>query len=173
MTRGGKVVSCWGWYNGVDQYNVAINSQRRAVGFQPVLSSMRLNFPFGPPTPEGYSIDALQSRSITNLPLNVNRHVFDNLSISEASRYKLDAVQRINNCIYMDRETLLSLVNTRRGVFPYNRGIYVRVSNCDYHSFLRVQKFWINNLALLRVQHPFPRTNDEISLNGTTWRILP
>lgn len=175
---GGMVAYRLGWDNGVDQYRVAIDFQGKAVGLQPVLSSVPLDFPCGPTIPEGCSIRDLRIRSTegVSFPTDLHQHTFNNPSLfnaAEATRFKLklNPVHRIGNWMYIDLETVHSLVTTSRGFLYYQGEMYHRVCNCDYRSFLRMQKFWVNNLELIRVYHPSTGAKDEISISGTTWRL--
>ena len=175
---GGMVAYLLGWDNGVDQYRVAIDFQGKAVGLQPVVSSVPLDFPCGPTTLEGCSIDDLRLRSTRDalFPTDLHLHTFNNRSLfyaAEATRFKLklNPVHRINNLIYIELETVHSVVTTSRGFLYFQGEMYSRVCNCDYRSFMRMQEFWVNNLKLIRVHHPFTGAKDEIRISGTTWRL--
>ena len=175
---GGMVAYRLGWDNGVDQYHVAINSQGKAVGLQPVVSSVPLDFPCGPAIPEGCTIRDLRLRSTEGVrfPTDLHQYSFGNRSLFNAAngsylRSMLNPIHRIGNSIYIDLETVHKVVATSRGFLYYEEEMYSRLCNCDYRSFMRKQELWINNLKLIRVHHPFTGARDEICISGTTWRV--
>ena len=179
-SSGGMVAYRLGWDNGVDQYRVAIDSQGKAVGLQPVVSSVPLDFPCGPTIQEGCTIRDLRLRSTEGVrfPTDLHQYTFGNDSLLKAAtashlklKLKLNPIHRINNLIYVELDTVHSVVTTSRGFLYYQGEMYSRVCNCDYRSFMRMQELWINNLQLIRVHHPFTGARDEICISGTTWRV--
>ena len=175
---GGMVACRLGWDNGVDQYHVAIDSQGKAVGLQPVVSSVPLDFPCGPAIPEGCTIGDLRLRSTEGVrfPTDLHQYTFGNRSLFNAAKASylklmLNPIHRIGNWIYIELEAVHNVVATSRGFLYYEGEMYSRVCHCDYRSFMRMQELWINKLRLIKVHHPFTGARDEICISGTTWRI--
>ena len=175
---GGMVACRLGWDNGVDQYHVAIDSQGKAVGLQPVVSSVPLDFPYGPAIPEGCTIRDLRLRSTEGVrfPTDLHQYTFGNRSLFNAAKASylklmLNPIHRIGNWIYIELETVHNVVATSRGFLYYEGEMYSRVCHCDYRSFMRTQELWINKLRLIKVHHPFTGARDEICISGTTWCV--
>ena len=175
---GGMVACRLGWDNGVDQYHVAIDSQGKAVGLQPVVSSVPLDFPCGPAIPEGCTIRDLRLRSTEGVrfPTDLHQYTFGNRSLFNAAKASylklmLNPIHRIGNWIYIELETVHNVVATSRGLLYYEGEMYSRVCHCDYRSFMRTQELWINKLRLIKVHHPFTGARDEICISGTTWCV--
>ena len=124
---------------------------------------MPLNFPPGemplvgldPTTPAGSIAEKNPPRSILDLnrrsekirpPFDgLNYYDHDSPSLLETNKIKLEPVVRVNKWIYISKETLLGLRNTKEGIFLYNGGIYTRVCNSDSQPFDGICRLWINN----------------------------
>ena len=115
----GRVVCCWGWEYTKDEllvYRVAINSQGTAMAVQPAVGQARIRIPpgclFETSSLNQCSLNVLQSHSLitaNHLRFNYTEELYY-LPYLKASSSQLEPVHRVNNWIYMHKESLRSLL---------------------------------------------------------------